>query len=155
MKKLFALIITAVLLSAAPIEVSKEESCLIRHVKLYKDPAWIATVETKAGKTAYFSSPKSMFEYYYNPKKYTHLGALTPDDIKTVTVTDFNTLQAIDGKKAFYVYGSRNISPAGDDLPAFATRTEAELYAKQHRGMRIFAFDEVKASLISLLNGDI
>lgn len=155
MKKYLALLVTAVMLVAAPIEVSKDESCLIRHVKLYKNPAWIAKVETKTGKIAYFCSPKSMFEYYFNPKKYAFLGALTKGDINTVTVTDFNTLQAINGKTAYYVYGSRNISPGGDDLPAFATREEAELYAKQHRGRRIFAFDEVQPALISLLNGDI
>lgn len=155
MTKLLLLILAAVVLGAAPIEVSKEETCLIRHVKLYKDPAWIAKIETRTGQNAYFSSPKSMFEYYFNPKKFAFLGAMAKEDITTIIVTDYNTLQAIDGKKAYYVYGSRNISPGGDDLPAFSTHEEAELYAKQHRGMRIFAFDEVQAALISLLNGDI
>ena len=156
MKKLLFLVLATGLLTAAPIEVSKGEHCTVRqHIKVYEAPAWIAKIETKTGKTAYFCSPKSMFEYYFEPQKRKDLGALTSEEVGVITVTDFNTLDAIDGRKAYYVYGSNKISPAGDDLAPFATREDAEAYSKANRGMRIFKFDEVKNSLIRLLNGRI
>ena len=156
MKKLLILALGAGLLFAAPISVTKGEHCTVRkHIKVYEAPAWIAKVETKTGKTAYFCSPKSMFEYYFEPFKRKDLGAESPDDVVSITVTDFKTLDAIDGRKAYYVYGSRKISPAGDDLVPFATLKDAEAYAKANRGMRIFKFEEVKNSLIRLLNGRI
>ena len=61
----------------------------------------------------------------------------------------------IDAKKAFFVYGSRKISPSGDDLVAFQSREDAFNYSQDNNGKRIFSFDEVKNSLIRLLNGRI
>lgn len=156
MKRALTLLsITVSLAIAEPISVTKEESGLIRNLKVYKQPSWIAKAETSNGKSAYFSSPKSMFEFYFQPDKYTELGAATPDDITNIIVTDFNTLDAINARSAFYVYGSSQISPAGDDLPAFATKEEAEAFSKKYNGKRIFRFSEVKNSLIRLLNGRI
>ena len=155
MKKIVILFLLSVgLLFSASIEVSKKDSCLIRHIKVYKSPAWIARAKTKE-KTIYFSSPKSMFEYYFQPIKWTEFGALTSSDIVSVTVTDFNTLEAIDAKKAFYVYGSNQTSPGGDDLPAFSTKKSAEDFAKKYNGKRVLAFDEISNALIFLINGRI
>jgi len=155
MIKVFIMVLaSAVLLMAGSIEVTKKDRCLIRQVAVYKYPSWVARAKTKQ-KTVYFSSPKSMFEYYFKPIHWTSLGALSSSDIVSVTVTDFDTLEAIDAKSAFYVYGSDETSVAGDDLPAFATRESAERFSRKHGGMRILAFDDIKLSLISLLNGRI
>ncbi len=151
-KTVFLIFMGAVMLNAGSIEVTKKDRGLIRHMKVYKYPAWIARAKTRE-KTVYFSSPKSMFEYYFQPIKWTSLGAITSSDIVSVTVTDFNTLEAIDAKKAFYVYGSNQISPAGDDLPAFATKQSAQEFAKKYNGKRVLSFDEVSNALIFLING--
>jgi nitrous oxide reductase accessory protein NosL len=153
-KKVILVIASTSLLLAGSIEVTKKDDCLIRHIKVYKNPAWIARAKTKQ-KTVYFSSPKSMFEYYFQPIKWTSLGAITSSDIVSVTVTDFNTLEAIDAKKAFYVYGSNQTSPGGDDLPAFATKKSAEAFAKKYNGKRVLSFDEISNALIYLINGRI
>ena len=151
-KKAILIVASSALLLAGSIEVSKKDSCLIRHIKVYKNPAWVARAKTRE-KTIYFSSPKSMFEYYFQPIKWTSLGAITSSDIVSVTVTDFNTLEAIDAKKAFYVYGSNQISPGGDDLPAFATKKSAEIFAKKYNGKRVLSFDQISNALIFLING--
>jgi nitrous oxide reductase accessory protein NosL len=153
-KKVILVIASTSLLLAGSIEVTKKDDCLIRHIKVYKNPAWIARAKTKQ-KTVYFSSPKSMFEYYFQPIKWTSLGAITSSDIVSVTVTDFNTLEAIDAKKAFYVYGSNQTSPGGDDLPAFATKKSAEAFAEKYNGKRVLSFDEISNALIYLINGRI
>ncbi len=153
-KKTIILLASATLLLAGSIEVTKKDRCLIRQIKVYKNPAWIARAKTKQ-KTVYFSSPKSMFEYYFQPIRWTSLGALTSSDLVSVTVTDFNTLEAVDAKKAFYVYGSNQTSPGGDDLPAFASKEKAEIFAKKYNGKRVLRFDEVSNALVSLINGRI
>jgi len=133
----------------------KNTSCLVRNFKLYKDPKWVAKIEVRSGKTAYFSSPKSLFEFYHRPGKWFDMGVKSERDFSQIVVIDYNTLKAIDAEQAFFVYGSRAISPAGDDLVPFASKEDAEAFAKRYNGKRIFKFDEVKDALIRLLNGRI
>jgi len=154
MKIVIIILAGALWLFAGNIEVSKTDHCLIRQVKVYKYPTWIASASTRS-KTVYFSSPKSMFEYYFQPIRWTSVGAINSKDILSLKVTDFNTLEALDAKKAFYVYGSNQTSIGGDDLPAFATKKSAELFAKEHNGKRVLAFNEIKLALINLINGRI
>ena len=82
-------------------------------------------------------------------------GAKELADFKNILVTDYNTLKIIDARKAFFVYGSHNISPAGDDLAAFESKDEAQKFLEKNNGKRIFDFDSVLNSLIRLLNGRI
>lgn len=137
------------------ISFDKNTTCLVRHFSLYKDPTWVAKVETRGGKTVYFSSPKSLFEFYHRPGKWFDVGVKSERDFAQILVTDYNQLKAIDAESAYFVYGSRATSPAGDDLVPFATKEEAEKFAKTYSGKRIFKFDEVSDALIRLLNGRI
>ncbi|MEA3373387.1 MAG: nitrous oxide reductase accessory protein NosL [Campylobacterota bacterium] len=154
-KTALVFIATTALLMAAPIEVSKEKRCLIRQIKVYENPAWIAKAVTRQKKDVYFSSPKSMFEYYFNPIRWTELGAISPDDVTSVSVTDFKTLEATDARSAYFVYGSAIVGPAGDDLVPFAEQKDAEAFMKKYNGKRILRFSEIKLSLINLINGRI
>jgi len=133
----------------------KNTSCLIRHIKVYKAPKWVAKIETRNGKTVYFSSPKSMFEFYHRPGKWFDVGVKSERDFSKIVVTDYATLKPIDAEKAFYVYGSSVISPAGDDLVAFESEQTAKDFAVKYGGKRVFKFDEVSDALIRLLNGRI
>jgi len=148
-------ILAAGLLMAGSIKVNRNDTCAVRQFKVYKYPSWIAKAETAKGETAYFSSPKSMFEFYFQPDRWMEFGAATPDDITSLTVTDFNTLNAINARSSYYVYGSTQTSPAGDDLVPFAKLEDAEKFAKKYKGKRILRFSEIKNSLIRLLNGRI
>jgi nitrous oxide reductase accessory protein NosL len=133
----------------------KNTTCLVRKIAIYKEPKWIAKIEARNGKTVYFSSPKSMFEFYHRPGKWYEVGVKSERDFSKIVVTDYSTLKPINGEDAFYVYGSRATSPAGDDLPAFATKESAEKFSKKYAGKRIMKFDEVSDALIRLLNGRI
>jgi nitrous oxide reductase accessory protein NosL len=137
------------------LDYDKNSTCLVRKILVYKEPKWVAKIEIRNGKTVYFSSPKSMFEFYHRPGKWFDVGVKSERDFSQIVVTDYETLKPIDGEKAFYVYGSRKISPAGDDLPAFATKEGAEKFSKEENGKRIMKFDEVSDALIRLLNGRI
>jgi nitrous oxide reductase accessory protein NosL len=137
------------------LDYDKNTTCLVRNILVYKEPKWVAEIEVRNGKSVYFSSPKSMFEFYHRPGKWFDVGVKSERDFSKIVVTDYETLKAIDGEKAFYVYGSRATSPAGDDLPAFATKEGAEKFAEKYNGKKVMEFEKVSDALIRLLNGRI
>jgi nitrous oxide reductase accessory protein NosL len=131
----------------------KNTTCLVRQIKVYKAPRWVAKIKVRNGKSIYFSSPKSMFEFYHRPGKWYDVGVRSEKDFEQIIVTDYETFKPIDAKKAFYVYGSNKTSPAGDDLVAFKEKKMAKKFAKKYNGKRILKFKEVTDPLIRLLNG--
>ena len=134
----------------------KNTTCLVRQILVYKDPKWVAKIRTRSGKTVYFSSPKSMFEFYFRPGKWYDVGVRSERDFTEIVVTDFKTAEPINAEEAYFVYGAGSItSPAGDDLPAFKNKKDAEEFSKKYEGKRIMTFDKVSNALIKLLNGRI
>jgi len=150
-----AVVLATSVLFSYEMDFTKDTKCIVRNFKVYKDPKWVAKIELQNGKKVFFSSPKSMIEFYHRPGKWFDVGVKSEDDFKDILVTDFKTLKPINAKGAFYVYGGNITSPAGDDLPAFATYEDAEAYSKTHNGKRIFNFKEIPDALIKLLNGRI
>jgi nitrous oxide reductase accessory protein NosL len=136
-------------------DFNKDTTCLVRHLKVYKNPQWVAKIELKNGKKIFFSSPKSMFEFYFRPGKWFDMGVKSEDDFKDILVTDFKTLKPINARGAFYIYGANVISPGGDDLIPFASYEDAQEFSKKHNGKRILSFKEVSDALIRLINGRI
>ncbi len=134
---------------------TKETRCVVRNFFVYKYPRWVGKIELTNGKELFFSSPKSLLEFYLRPGKWFDIGVKSEQDFKNIIVTDYNTNKSINAREAYYIYGSRAISPAGDDLPSFATKQEAEEYSKNYSGKRIFKFDEISDALIRLINGRI
>jgi len=133
----------------------KNTTCLVRHLKVYKEPKWIAKIKVRNGKTVYFSSPKSMFEFYFRPGKWYEVGVKSERDFAEIVVTDYATLKPINAETAWYVYGANVTSPGGDDLVPFATKEAAEAFSKAHNGHRVMSFDKVSDALIRLVNGRI
>jgi len=133
----------------------KNTTCLVRHLKVYKEPKWVAKIKVRNGKTVYFSSPKSMFEFYFRPGKWYEIGVKSERDFAEIVVTDYATGKPVNAETAYYVYGSNVTSPGGDDLVAFGTKEEAEIFSKAHRGQRVMPFDKVSDALIRLINGRI
>ena len=154
-KIVLAVVLASSVLFSYEMDYTKDTECLVRHMKVYKAPEWVSKIELKNGKKVFFSSPKSMIEFYQRPGKWFDVGVKGEDDFKDILVTDFNTLKPINAKGAFYVYGSNMTSPAGDDLPAFATYEAAENYSKTHNGKRIMHFNDISDALIRLINGRI
>ena len=154
-KIVLAVVLAASVLFSYEMDYTKDTKCLVRHFKVYKEPKWVAKIELKNGKKVFFSSPKSMIEFYHQPGKWFDVGVKSEDDFKNILVTDFSTLKPINAKGAFYVYGASITSPAGDDLAPFATYDSAEAYSKANNGKRIMHFNEISNALIRLLNGRI
>ena len=133
---------------------SKNEIGLIRKLKIYKTPKWVASIKVRSGKEIFFSSPKSMFEFYHRPGRWPEYNVKTDDDMR-IYVTDFFTLEKIDARSAFYVYGSTVTSRAGDDLVAFKKEKDAKIFTQKNSGKRLFLFRDISAGLIRYLNGNL
>jgi nitrous oxide reductase accessory protein NosL len=134
---------------------TKETTGLVRQLKVYKSPRWVSKIMLTNGKELFFSSPKSMLEFYYHPGKWFDIGAKSEEDFKEILVTDYETMKPINAKGAFYVYGSRATSPAGDDLVPFGSFDAAKRFSEQNNGKRVLAFSELSEALVNLLNGKI
>lgn len=154
-KIVLAIVLMSSFLFSYEMDYTKDTEGLVRHLKVHKNPNWVAKIELTNGKKIFFSSPKSMIEFYLQPGKWFDVGVKSESDFKDIIVTDFETLKPINAKGAFYVYGSNMTSPAGDDLPAFATYEAAQTYSKAHNGKRIMSLKEIPIALINLLNGRI
>lgn len=152
-KIVLAIVLASSVVFSYEMDYTEETVGLVKGIKVHKEPKWVAKIELTNGKKIFFVSPKSMIEFYNHPGKWFDIGVKSEDDLKDIIVTDFTTLKPIDARSAFYVYGSNMRSPAGDDLPAFATHKAADSYAKKHNGKRIFKFEEIPEALIKLLNG--
>ncbi len=133
----------------------KNSTCVIRQLKVYEEPRWVAKIALRDGKELYFCSPKSLFEFYHNQEKWEQAGVKSQKDFIAISVIDYNTMQPINAKNAYFVYGSRAVSPAGDDLPAFGDKQSAQNFADRYSGKRVFGFEQVSDALIRLLNGKI
>lgn len=156
MKKiLLALVLMSSLVFSYEMDFSKETECEVRHFKVYKEPMWVAKIELQNGKKVFFSSPKSMFEFYFRPGNWFHIGVKSEKDFKDILVTDYSNGKPIEARGAFYVYGSRAHSPSGDDLVPFDSYKEATEFSKKYSGKRVFGFKEVSQALVNLLNGRI
>jgi len=154
-KILLGVLLISSLLFSYDMGYDKNTSCLVRHLKVYKEPKWVAKIELTNGKEVFFSSPKSMFEFYFRPGKWFDVGVKSEDDFKDILVTDFETMKIVKAKGAFYIYGTNVTGPAGDDLIAFDSYAAAEKFSKEHNGKRILGFRDVSDALIRLINGRI
>jgi nitrous oxide reductase accessory protein NosL len=163
MKKFSLLVLSACLVSTLSLSASetytmnynKDTLGLVRKMQIYKDPAWVSKVVTQDLKEFYFTSPKSMLEFYYNPEKWPEAKINKSSQVKDIIVTDYKTGKAIDARYAFYVYGSNKISYAGDDLPAFKSIDDAKYFLKHNNGRRVLSFNQLSRGLIELLNGEV
>ena len=119
-------------------DYTKKTKCLVRNFFVYKDPKWVSKIELQNGEKIFFSSPKSMIEFYHQPGRWFDIGVKSEKDFKDIIVTDYQTMKPINAGDAFYIYGSRAISPAGDDLVAIENEDDAKEFAKKYSGKRVF-----------------
>jgi nitrous oxide reductase accessory protein NosL len=66
-------------------------------------------------------------------------------------VKDYYTLNAIDGRKAFYVVGSDVYGPMGQELVPFEKITDAQGFSEDHKGKNILRFGEITPAVLDTL----
>jgi nitrous oxide reductase accessory protein NosL len=129
-----------------PLVVPSDAKCPVCGMFVAKYPKWAAYTKLKDGKEFFYDGTKDMFKFIFEAKSYSH--NYTKDDFDIISVSDYYTLDKIDGKKAFYVIGSNVYGPMGKELIPFKTKADAENFSKNYQGKQILKFEEVTKELV-------
>ena len=133
----------------APPAPSAKEKCPVCGMFVAPYPNWMGVIVYKDGGRSYFDGPKDLFTYYLAPEKYG--SGRKRADIADIHVTDYYSVSAIDGRKAFYVIGSDVRGPMGKELVPFAKKTDADGFLKDHHGKKVLSFDEITPATLKSL----
>ena len=127
------------------IEVPQDAKCPVCGMFVAKYPKWVAQIVFEDAHKHYFDGVKDMMKFYFNPTKY---HAHSDEKISQINVTDYYSLESIDGKKAFYVIGSNIYGPMGEELIPFKKEDEAKKFMTDHFGKKVLSFDEIKEEFL-------
>ncbi len=154
MKKFLSIVMVffAMALTAGDLKVPKDAKDPLFLWNVNKYGNFVCEMELKNGKKVYFSSVKSMMDFYYRPWFYEGYGAKTAKDIKKMLVQDYITGSVIDAKKAYYVFGSRLIGPKGDDLVPLMDENSVKMFEMKYGGTKVLRFDQITKGLIKYLD---
>jgi len=141
---------TAVQAETKFITPAPRDKCPICGMFVAKYPDFIAGIIFKDRAYVVFDGAKDMFRYYFNISKYGPSKRLA--DIDMLFVTDYYSLEQVDGRKAYYVLGSDVYGPMGRELIPFQQKKEAEEFMTDHKGKQILLFREVTADTLKELN---
>ena len=136
--------------SGQAVKPSSKDKCPVCGMFVSGFPDFLAQVVFKDGFRAYFDGPKDMFRYFFEPGKY-HPNRRQAD-IASVYVTDYYSLETIDGFAAFFVVGSDVSGPMGAELAPVAAEREAQTFLKDHHGTSILRFKDVTLGLVNRLD---
>ena len=128
------------------LNIPEDSKCPVCGMFVAKFPKWAAQIKTKDGHIHYFDGTKDMFKFYFEPEKYNHNHS--KNEMNEFSVTDYYSLEAIDGKNAFYVIGSNVYGPMGEELIPFKNENEAKKFNEDHFGKKILKFEEVKKEML-------
>jgi copper chaperone NosL len=126
--------------------VPADAKCPICGMFVAKYPKWAASMQLGPEATLYFDGVKDMMKFYQNLEGYE--SPVANDASRTMLVTDYYTLAAIDARQAWYVEGSNVYGPMGNELIPFASRQAAETFKQDHAGQRVLPFDQITPKLI-------
>jgi copper chaperone NosL len=133
-----------------PITPGPRERCPVCGMFVAKYPDFVAILTFNDGNPVFFDGVKDMMKYYFNLKKYSP--AKRVEDIVQIQVTDYYTLNLIDGFKAFYVSGSDVYGPMGRELIPFEKKEGAEEFLRDHKGKATFGFRDIRYDIVKGLD---
>lgn len=116
-------------------------NCLVCGMFVANFPDWAAVITFKDGTEAWFDGPKDLFTCLLDLGQYAPKRVAT--DIVSIQVKDYYGLRPLDGRKAWYVLGSKVLGPMGQELVPLATEPEAREFLKDHQGRQILAFPAI------------
>lgn len=122
------------------VKPTPRDKCPVCGMFVSKYPEWVAGVRFPDGTYAVFDGPKDLFTFWLQQDRYApgrDRASMRP------FVTDYYAVKPVDARTAHYVAGSDVLGPMGRELVPFATESDAREFARDHRGKRIVAFDDV------------
>ena len=120
---------------------SPKDKCPVCGMFVAKYPDWICQILFKDGTNVFFDGAKDMFRYSLNLQKYNPSKKIS--DIDAIYVTNYYSLNLIDGYRAFYVIGSDVYGPMGRELIPLEKEKDAREFMKDHKGKTMLRFKDV------------
>lgn len=147
------LVVTGSLLCATgqePVKPGPRDRCPVCGMFVAKYPDFEAVLTFNDGNHVFFDGVKDMMRYYFNLEKYNPAKRI--EDIVHIQVTDYYTLNLIDGFNAFYVSGSDVYGPMGGELVPLEKKEEAEEFLRDHKGKVVLGFGDIRHDLVEELD---
>ncbi len=135
----------------APQEISRATVCSLDGMTLLDYPGPKAQIQYTDGSTEYFCDTLEMFSISLRPEQQKRVRAIYTQDMAKADWREPRG-QWIDARGAYYVRGSSQRGSMGPTLAAFATRADAEAFARQFGGS-VLAFAEVTIDMVDLHGG--
>jgi len=118
-----------------------EHRCANCNMIVEKYPNWMQKVVLIENDTLYFDGTRCMFKILNESE----------NDVQSVLVKDYYSLEYIDGKTAWYIIGSDVLGPMGNELIPFKEEAAAKEFFKDHAAEKIVRFDDVNLKLVMRL----
>ena len=135
---------------ADPLMPGPKDRCPVCGMFVAKYPDFIAIISFNDGTRVFFDGVKDMMKYYLNLRKYAP--SKKAENIASIYVTDYYTMNLVDGVKAVYVTGSDVYGPMGRELIPFEKQGKAEEFIKDHDGKDVFKFFEITPEIVKGLD---
>lgn len=142
--------VLAMVSGAGQLKPEKQDKCPVCGMYVYKYPDWTAQIIFADQSRFYFDGVKDLFKYVFRLDKYNP--GKTAADIKTIRVTDYYDMVAIDGRSAHYVIGSDVYGPMGKELIPFATREAAAEFSRDHSGSAVLIYGQITPAVVEKLD---
>ncbi len=130
--------------------ISDRERCPVCGMFVKPYPKWITQIQFRGGHQHSFDGVKCFFRFYFNPEKFDP--DVKPASFNRLLVRDYYTLRFISHTEAYYVIGSNIHGPMGHELIPFASRASARIFMSDHKGLKIYRFQDITPELLELLD---
>jgi copper chaperone NosL len=133
-----------------PLKPTSKDKCPVCGMFVYKYPDWVSQAVFRDGSRIYFDGVKDLMKFYFKVPQY-HPGK-SRGEIAVLYVTDYYSLESIEGTRAYYVIGSDVFGPMGKELIPFGKEAEAREFLKDHKGKRMLRFQEITPEILKPLD---
>jgi len=121
--------------------VTKKDKCQVCGMYMHHYPTWVSRINYPKSETYNFDGTKCMFKFYFNNKK----------GITDILVQDYYTLRTLNARDAYFVVGSDVYGPMGHELIPFVDKKSATTFSLEHKGKKVYTFDEITEYMVRSL----
>ena len=111
-----------------PLKPTLKDQCPVCGMFVYKYPDWVSQAVFRDGSRIYFDGVKDLMKFYFKVPQYQP--GKSREEITVLSMTDYYSLEGIEGTRAYYVIGSDVFGPMGKELIPFGKEAEAREFLK-------------------------
>lgn len=137
--------------SVGPTEPAAGTYCELDGMTLADHPGPKGQIRYADGHVAYFCDTMELLSMYLAPEQVRKIESAYTQDMAKAD-WDAPTGHWIRIEQAFYVEGSKRLGSMGPTLASFATRADAEAFAREYGG-KVLAFDAITPDSVRLDGG--